>query len=154
MSYRCIYIFNWYVIAVIFDDPVAAGLVDSLSPGGAISRVSASSPSSYLQVTRTAVRVDSPDAGLCLTRESEQAHDARRAGSGTNGMKSRQLHIVKAGAEGEFESAFDSLLQLRADALIVGADPLFGSQRDKLVRVHRLRVSAVAGAPFGFRADL
>jgi putative tryptophan/tyrosine transport system substrate-binding protein len=46
-----------------------------------------------------------------------------------------QLGIVKAGTEGEFEPAFASLVQLRADALLVGNDPFFFDRRDQLVAV-------------------
>jgi putative ABC transport system substrate-binding protein len=44
-----------------------------------------------------------------------------------------QLHILKAGAEGEFETAFASLVQLQAGALLVGNDPFFFSRGDQLV---------------------
>ena len=44
-----------------------------------------------------------------------------------------QLHILKAGAEGEFETAFASLIQLQPGALLVANDPFFFSQRDQLV---------------------
>jgi putative tryptophan/tyrosine transport system substrate-binding protein len=44
-----------------------------------------------------------------------------------------QLHILKAGAEGEIEPAFAALVKLRAGALLVGNDPFFPSQRDQLV---------------------
>jgi putative ABC transport system substrate-binding protein len=44
-----------------------------------------------------------------------------------------RLHVVKAAAEGEFEIAFASLVQLSAGALLVGSDPFFNSRRDELV---------------------
>jgi putative ABC transport system substrate-binding protein len=47
--------------------------------------------------------------------------------------KGLQLHILNAGAEDEFETAFASLVQLHAGALVVGADPFFFSRRDQLV---------------------
>jgi len=46
--------------------------------------------------------------------------------------KAVQLHILKAGAEGEFESAFATLVQLGAGALLVAADPFFFSRREQL----------------------
>jgi len=46
--------------------------------------------------------------------------------------KAVQLHILKAGAEGEFESAIATLVQLGAGALLVAADPFFFSRREQL----------------------
>jgi len=43
-----------------------------------------------------------------------------------------QLLILKASTEGEIDAAFATLVQLRAGALVVGADPFF-SRRDQLV---------------------
>jgi putative tryptophan/tyrosine transport system substrate-binding protein len=47
--------------------------------------------------------------------------------------KGVQLHILKAGAEDEFETAFASLVQSHAGALLVGNDPFFFSRREELV---------------------
>jgi putative ABC transport system substrate-binding protein len=44
-----------------------------------------------------------------------------------------QLPIVKAGTLSEIDVAFDSVVQLRAGALIVGSDPFFDSHREQLV---------------------
>jgi ABC-type uncharacterized transport system substrate-binding protein len=40
---------------------------------------------------------------------------------------------VKAGAESEIDTAFATLIRLHADALIVSADPLFSSLRERVV---------------------
>jgi putative ABC transport system substrate-binding protein len=47
--------------------------------------------------------------------------------------KGVQLPILTAGNEGEIETAFETLDQLQAGALVVGSDPFFNSRRDKLV---------------------
>jgi putative ABC transport system substrate-binding protein len=47
--------------------------------------------------------------------------------------KGLQLHIFKASAAGEIDGAFAALAQLHADALVVGADALFFSERDLVV---------------------
>jgi putative ABC transport system substrate-binding protein len=44
-----------------------------------------------------------------------------------------QLQILKASSESEIEAAFATLVQEHAGALVVGADPFFGSRREQLV---------------------
>src|SRR5204862_3764522 len=48
-------------------------------------------------------------------------------------VKGVQLPILKAGTEGELDAAFSTLVQLHADALIIGTDGFFVSRRDQLV---------------------
>ena len=47
--------------------------------------------------------------------------------------KGLQLPILKAGADGDFESAFASLAQLHAGGLVVAGDLFFDTRRDELV---------------------
>jgi putative ABC transport system substrate-binding protein len=77
--------------------------------------------------------------------------------------KGVQLHILNAGAEGEFEPAFAALVQQHADALIVGADPFFNSRREELVAlaarhavpaIYEWRESVVAGGLISYGASL
>src|SRR5262249_26732018 len=44
-----------------------------------------------------------------------------------------QLHVLKASSESEIDAAFDSLVQLHADGLIVAADPFLSSRREQFV---------------------
>ena len=44
-----------------------------------------------------------------------------------------QLHIVPASTSREIDSAFETLVELRAGALVVSADPFFTSQRAQIV---------------------
>jgi putative ABC transport system substrate-binding protein len=44
----------------------------------------------------------------------------------------RQLHIVNASTEKEIDAAFATLVQKRAEALIVGGDPFFVNRREQL----------------------
>ena len=66
--------------------------------------------------------------------------DVKQA-AGTKGM---QVHILKAGNEDEIETAFASLVQLQAGALVVGGDAFFTSRREQLVTLaSRLAVPAI-----------
>jgi putative ABC transport system substrate-binding protein len=47
--------------------------------------------------------------------------------------KGLQLHILKAGTEGEIDAAFATLVQLQAGALAVGPDVPFAIWREQLV---------------------
>jgi len=47
--------------------------------------------------------------------------------------KGVHLLILKAGAASAFETAFDTLAQQQAGALLVGSDPLFNNRREELV---------------------
>ena len=48
-------------------------------------------------------------------------------------VKGLELQILKAGTESEIDSAFATLVQLHAGALVVGSDAFFASRRDQLV---------------------
>jgi putative ABC transport system substrate-binding protein len=126
-------------IPIVFSvgiDPIAAGLVASLArPGGNLTGVSIlftelvpkllellSELVPRARVIALLVNPNSPEAGPTVRGAREAAH-AKRV----------QLHIVEAGAESEIDAAFATLLQLHAGALVVGADPFFGSRREQLV---------------------
>jgi putative ABC transport system substrate-binding protein len=47
--------------------------------------------------------------------------------------KGLQLHVLKARSESEIDTAFASLVQLHAGALVVGADPFLSSRREQIV---------------------
>jgi putative ABC transport system substrate-binding protein len=51
----------------------------------------------------------------------------------TGNAKGLQLPILKASAESEFDTAFASLVQLHAGAIIVSPDPFFSRGREQLV---------------------
>jgi putative ABC transport system substrate-binding protein len=116
-------------------DPVAAGLVVSLArPGGNLTGFSVLTVElnakriellSELvpQATGIAVLVNPNSWGELQMQTVQEAARTKRL----------QLHIVKAGAEGEFETAFATLVQMQAGALLVGNDPFFFTRREQLV---------------------
>jgi putative ABC transport system substrate-binding protein len=124
------------IVFISGDDAVAAGLVASLArPGGNLTGVS------FLVVDLTAKLLELlselvPRANVIallvnptnpLTeRLTKVAQEAARA-------KGVQISFLKAGTEREIDAAFTSLSQLKAGALVVGADSFFAAQRDQLV---------------------
>jgi putative ABC transport system substrate-binding protein len=117
-------------------DPVASGLVASLArPGGNLTGISfiavelvpkrlelVSELVPQAKVVALLVNPNSPNADA-LAKSVQQAASAR-------GL---QLHVLKAGAEGEFDTVFASLARLQVGALVVAADPFFASRREQLV---------------------
>jgi len=77
--------------------------------------------------------------------------------------KGVQLPILRAGTEGEIEAAFGSLVELHANALVVGGDAFFASQREQLVAlaschaapaIYPWRESAASGGLISYGASL
>jgi len=46
-----------------------------------------------------------------------------------------QLHVLHASSEGDFDSVFATVAQLRAGALVIGADPFFTSRSQQLAKL-------------------
>jgi putative ABC transport system substrate-binding protein len=124
------------VVFVCDDDPVKVGLVTSISrPGGNVTGIHQLTTGLEAKrlgllhelvpnVTIMAVLVnpDYPDAGIQI-KEVEKA--ARTLGL--------QLHILKARIESDFDTAFATIVQQRAGALLVASDPFLFSRREQLV---------------------
>ncbi len=116
-------------------DPVGDGLVASLArPGGNLTGVSSADDVTAkrlellselvprVRVIALLVNPNSATAGRVI-RDVQQAARA----------KALQLHVLKAGSESEIDTAFASLVQLHAGALLVAADPFLSGQREQLV---------------------
>ena len=117
-------------------DLVGAGLVASLArPGGNLTGFS------IMAIELETKRFDLlselvPEArvmGLLVNPNSPAAERTMADVSDAARIKGLQLHILKASAEGDFESAYASLVDLQAGALVVAADPFFNSRRQELV---------------------
>ena len=156
-------------IPIVFSaggDPVANGLVASLGrPGANLTGVSllttlleAKRLSLLREALPAATRIGllvNPSGTVVqmMVQESEQA--ARSLGV--------RLVVVKAQAESEFEAAFASLLQQRADALVVINSAFFNSRREQLVAlaarhklpaIYEFREFALAGGLMSYGTDL
>jgi putative ABC transport system substrate-binding protein len=125
-------------IPIVFfsGDPVEAGLVASLArPGGNLTGVSNMNVelmpkrlellSELVPQGRAIVLLVDPK-GPRAERIIIEVQEAARA-------KGRQILTLKADTENEIDTAFATLLQLQAGALVVSPDPFFGSQSAQLV---------------------
>ena len=147
-------------IPIVFEmgaDPVAAGLVASLSrPGGNLTGVSLLNVelgSKRLELLHELVPTATIVAALLNPTNPNAATLSRelQAAARTLGL---QLHVLHASAEGDFDIVFATLLKLRAGALVIGSDPFFNSRSEQLAAlairhavptVYQYRAFAAAG---------
>jgi putative tryptophan/tyrosine transport system substrate-binding protein len=124
------------IVFVSGDDAVAAGLVASLArPSGNLTGVS------FLDVELMQKRLELlselvPQAGviaLLVNPNNPNAERVMRDVQEAARAKGVQLPIQKARTESEIDAAFATLVQLKAGALVVGADAFFNSRREQLV---------------------
>jgi len=145
------------IVFVCDDDPVKIGLVASLNrPGGNITGIYQLTTGLeakrlgllhelFPNATTVAVLVNPnyPDAENQVRDVQEAAH--------TLGL---QLLVLKASSEGDFDTAFATLVQQRAGALLVASDPFLFGRRDQLTAlaarhavpaIYQFREFAVSG---------
>src|SRR5262245_25652920 len=120
-------------------DPIGDGLVANLArPGGNLTGVSMLNDglaakrlellSELLPRTRVIALLINPSRPNNANNE-RTIRDVQQAAR-TNGL---QVHVLRASSEREIDTAFASLVQLHAGALVVGPDPFLSSRRDQLV---------------------
>lgn len=154
------------IVFVSGGDPVSAGLVASLNrPGGNVTGVSwiatALVPKQLELLRRSVgnvaligalVNPSYPDHDLQL-RELQQGADAI----------GQEIKIVQAASAHDVDTAFVSLVQMSANALIVANDPFFVNRRDQIVALaakHRMpamyfsREFATGGGLLSYGASL
>ena len=124
------------IVFAVSVDPVAAGLVASFArPGGNLTGVSfmlAGLTPERLELLSELVPPVSVFA-LLVNPNNPNAEPIIREMQEAARVKGVQLHVLKAGTEGEIDTAFATLIQLHADALVEGADSFFSSRRDQSV---------------------
>jgi putative ABC transport system substrate-binding protein len=117
-------------------DLVASGLIKSMArPGGNLTGISIMAPelgpkrldllSQLVPQARVIALLVNPNS----TSVEAQIRDAQQVAR----LKALQVPILRASADGDFESAFASLLQLHAGGLVVSGDPFFDNRRKQLV---------------------
>jgi putative ABC transport system substrate-binding protein len=134
-------------IVFVAGDPVAVGLVASLArPGGNLTGVSILTieliPKRFELLSELVPQAKS--IALLVNPNNAFAERVIRDVEETARAKGLQLHILKAGAEGEFETAFASLVQPETGALLVSPDSFYISRREQLVTLAaRYKIPAI-----------
>jgi putative ABC transport system substrate-binding protein len=123
-------------VTVSGSDPVKAGLVASFNrPGGNVT--GASFVATELETKRLEILRDvAPTAveiGVLINPSNPAAESRSRDLQMAARTLERNIHIVSASSENDVETAFATLIQQGADALLISTDSFFTSQRDRLV---------------------
>ena len=142
-------------IPIVFElgfDPVALGLVASLNrPGGNLTDVTnlgVEVAAKQLQLLHELVPTASDIALLVNPTNRTLAEALLRDAQLAAGRLGLRLHVLHASTEHDFDIAFASLAQLRAGALVIGADSFLISQNKQLAA---LTVRHAIPASFYFR---
>jgi len=147
-------------------DPVEFGLIASLNrPGGTITGVAiltaelAGKRLQLHELAPTAAVISllvNPTDPAATESEARNLQDAARS-------LGLQLHILPASTSSEIDSAFETLVELRAGALVVSTDPFFTNQRAQIVAlaarhavpaIYVWREFATAGGLMSYGTDL
>jgi putative ABC transport system substrate-binding protein len=156
-------------IPIVFEaggDPIKTGLVSTLNrPDGNVTGIS------LMSIDLVAKRLEllhelSPAAiniGFLANTSGSNALPELRELQKAAQTLSLQIHVLTAQKESDFEVIFASLATQKVDALIVGADPLFTSRREKIVAliaqhaipaIYPFREYARAGGLMSFGASI
>jgi putative ABC transport system substrate-binding protein len=138
------------MVFVVGNDPVRTGLVASLNrPGGNVTGVTFTTIDLVTKQLGLLHELVPKAAVIAMLRDPNQLEletevkDAEEAGRAIG----RQILIVKAASEREFDAAFGTIVQAGAGALLVRGGPVFLNQRRQLVALaarHALPASYVS----------
>jgi putative tryptophan/tyrosine transport system substrate-binding protein len=154
------------VVFISGGDPVERGLVASFArPGGNLTGIA-------IMVTELApkrfelISEMVPKAGviaLLVNPNNVQTESVIKGVREAARAKSVQLQILRASTEGEIDAAFGTLMQLQADALLIGPDVFLNSRREQLVElaarytvpaIYEWRESVAAGGLISYGPSL
>jgi putative ABC transport system substrate-binding protein len=126
-------------IPIVFSgntDPVQSGLVASFNrPGGnvtGVSNLSGDVTEKRLQLLHDLIPTASTIGYLINPSAPIDLEALRRRGQAAAASLGLDVRFLEAGSERDFETAFASLQQSRAGALMIGPDPYFTSRSEQL----------------------
>src|SRR5260370_2356184 len=141
-------------IPILFEiaaDPIQLGLVASLNPGGkmiVVTSLKLEVAPKLLELLHEMVPTATAIALLVNPATSAQAEWTTREAQVAAHRLGLELHVLHASAEGEFDTVFSSLVQLRAGALGIGPDPMFTNRSEELgALVFRHAIPAICPYP-------
>jgi len=156
-------------IPIVFDvgvEPVQSGLVASLNrPGGNMTGVvilTAELGPKHLELLHELVPTAAIIGVLINPTNPVTEHEMRVLQGGAGSLR-LALYVLNANNEGDIDAAFATLVEQRAGALVVGADPFLNSRRDQIVAlaarhgmpaIYELRDFALAGGLMSYGASL
>ena len=154
------------IVFTLGSDPVELGVVASLSrPGGNITGVSFMTfqlDAKRLELLHELVPNVSVIA-LLVNADDPLAESKAKAAQEAARSLGLQLHVLRARTEQDIEAAFTTLVQLRASALVVAADPFFNVRREQIVglaarhavpAIHEWREFVMAGGLISYGPSL
>jgi putative tryptophan/tyrosine transport system substrate-binding protein len=135
------------IVSVIGGDPVAEGLVESISrPGGNLTGVAfltASLPVKRLELLLELVPQTKLVAILTNPKNPQSPlviDDVRKASS----ARGLQFHVANVGSEAEIDEAFAAMDRQKVEALVIQADPYFNNVRERLISLSsRYSIAAI-----------
>ena len=154
------------VVGAFSTDPVASGLIASLSrPGGnltGISDLTSAMEPKRLGILRELVP-QATTLGIVLNPNfppsARQLNDVQEAAKAMG----IQVHVFRASTDDEIETAFDSIAQLRIQAFAVASDPFLLTRRSTIVAlaarhavpgIYTFRDYTMAGGLMSYGTDL
>jgi putative ABC transport system substrate-binding protein len=124
------------IVFMTADDPVTVGLVANLNrPGGnvtGVTFVSAMLGAKRLELLRALAPAADTIAVLVDPASTESQNQARDVQDAARALGQRVI-VVNASTASEIDTAFATLAQQRAGALLVSGSPTFGSERKQLM---------------------
>jgi len=157
-------------IPVVFQsgsDPVEMGLVASLNrPGGTvtgIARLATELAPKLLELLHEAAPNADNIAFLMNPASFNAEVKTREARAAAHSLGLKQLLVLTAGTATEIDSAFVTMAERRANALLIGQDVFFNNQveqlaamalRNKVPAIYSLREFATAGGLMSYGASL
>jgi putative ABC transport system substrate-binding protein len=116
-------------------DPVADGLVASLNrPGGNVTGVTTLNVElgpKRVELLHVLIPASASIAALVNPTNPAAETDTRKVEEAARSL-GRQIHILHASSEREFDSVFAALAQLRAGGLMIASDNFFNSRSERL----------------------